>query len=236
MNLLILQPEQLIDALAHLSPRQSNHVLKILRLNQGDSLQVGILNGMIGRACIESVDGENVVIRVKNLDQAPPPPLPLSIILGLPRPQMIKRILQTVATMGVAELHLIQSSRVEKSFWQSPCLHKQAIQDQLLLGLEQGKATQLPEVHFHQRFRPFIEDELESISFGAKKIIAHPGDYPFCTPHTEERKACLAIGPEGGFLQQEVERFIECGFAPIQLGERILKVETAIPVLIGKLF
>lgn len=237
MNLLLLENSQFVtETRVKLLPRQATHLSKVLKSSIGDTLQIGRLNGKIGRGEVISLDIEDGEIEVLSLDRQPEPQLPLDIILGLPRPQMIKRILQTISTMGVRHLHFIQSSRVEKSFWQSPVLFDNAIQHQLILGAEQAKVTQIPKVTFHKRFRPFIEDELDTLTAGAKKLISHPGDYPSCYKVEPSAKHILAIGPEGGFIEKEVESFLIHGFNPVQLGERILKVETAIPVLIAKLF
>jgi 16S rRNA U1498 N3-methylase RsmE len=100
--------------------------------------------------------------------------LPLTLLLALPRPKMLKRILQTVATMGVERLVLMNSYRVEKSFWDSPFLQPQAIEDELTLGLEQGKDTVLPQVILEKRFKPFVEDRLPALSANSLRLVAHP--------------------------------------------------------------
>jgi len=208
----------------------------VLRLNPGDSLKVGVVNGNIGYAEVTRVAADCVEIEVKTLDIPPPPALPLTLILALPRPQMIKRILQTAACMGVQHLCLIQTSRVEKSFWSSPAISNDAMEEQCFLGLEQGMATQLPVITKHERFRPFMEDRLSDISAKCNvKLVAHPGDYPCCPSMNLQSPSILAVGPEGGFLNKEVNAFIEAGFSPVQIGARILKVETAVTALLAKL-
>lgn len=236
MNLIILEasdfhtPSRIV-----LHGRRFDHITQVLKAQPGDKLSVGLLNGGMGHATITDVQRQCIVLEPGPLDQTPPPALPLTLILGLPRPRMLQRTLQTIATMGVAKMILVQTSRVEKSFWQTPLLKESTIREQLILGLEQGKATQLPEVVFHKRFRPFIEDYLPEQMHNKQPYIAHPGPYPAASK-VPEQDTLLAIGPEGGFRAQEVEQFTALGFQPIQLGARILRVETAIPVLIGKLF
>ena len=67
------------------------------------------------------------------------------------------------------------------------------------------------------------------------KIIAHPGEAAAAN-QLNNAQTILAIGPEGGFVDNEVALFCSRVFTQVQLGERILRVETAIPVLLAKLF
>ena len=66
-------------------------------------------------------------------------------------------------------------------------------------------------------------------------LLAHPGLAQAC-PRGISDATLLAIGPEGGFVDYEVEKFLELGFEGIHLGERILRVETAVTALLSRLF
>ncbi|WP_018415930.1 16S rRNA (uracil(1498)-N(3))-methyltransferase [Teredinibacter turnerae] len=236
MNLLLLEAHQFQSTTeAALSERQTQHIQRVLKAGNGSRLKVGVVDGKLGSGCLHQTDGGCQLTDIQ-LDSTPPAPLPLSLVLALPRPQMIKRILQTAACMGVARVHLLQTAKVEKSFWQSPAVTDSAIREQLILGLEQAGATQLPQVEKHCRFRPFAEDILPGIAGGRTRLIAHPGDYPECPRLAKNEAAILAIGPEGGFTEGEVTYFLNAGFAAFQLGARILKVETAVPVTLAKLY
>jgi len=146
MNLILLFEEDFInDDHVQLSDRRFQHIQNIHNANIGDTLTVGRLNEKIGAGIITAIDNTSVTLQVTTY-KLPPTALPLTLILALPRPKMLKRILQTCATMGVKKIILINTYRVEKSFWQSPLLNKEKIQEQLILGLEQAKDTLLPEV------------------------------------------------------------------------------------------
>ena len=138
-----------------------------------------------------------------------------------------------LTSLGVKQVYLINSYRVEKSFWGSPLLQPEKLQEQLLLGLEQACDTILPQVHLRQRFKPFVEDELPQIADGTSAFVAHPVALNAC-PIRSNGPSTLAIGPEGGFIPYEIEKLQECGFTPISLGRRILRVETAVPVLLSR--
>lgn len=235
MNLLLLENDDFSsEDQVMLKGRRLHHLLEVHKAESGDTLKAGLVNGKMGTAEILEISPTAAILKT-NLTEPPPAPLPATLILALPRPKMLRRIFQTIATMGVKKLYLINTWRVEKSYWQTPWLESSAIQEQLILGLEQGCDTTLPEVIIKKRFKPFLEDELPSIIQGSQAFVAHPVDGISC-PVGLNTTTTLAVGPEGGFIDYEVNRFIETGFQSISLGSRILRVETAIPVLLSKLF
>ena len=236
MNIILLTPNDLLsDSRACIkNPRQLEHIKLVHGAAMGDKLKIGLINGNLGSGVITELSDDAIYLDIE-LKQAPPAALPLTLVLGLPRPKMMRRILQTIATLGVKELHLINSYRVEKSYWQTPFLEEQSIYDQLILGLEQGCDTHLPQVHLHKRFKPFVEDELPAIIANSRALVAHPYT-PIACPNQIDYSLTLAVGPEGGFIPYEIDLLEKCGFEAVHLGERIMRVETAIPYLLGRLF
>ncbi len=234
MNLLLLKPEQVTQQTAKVSGRQLENLTAVQRAQVGDSVRIGLLNGLMGEAIISALSSTQATLEI-NLDTPPPPVTPLSLILALPRPKMLRRTLQSIAAMGIKEIYLVNSSRVEKSFWQSPFLQPQAIEEQLILGLEQARDTLMPNLHIRKRFKPFVEDELGEIIKGSKALVAHPVTEVPC-PINCTSPVTLAIGPEGGFIPYEVELLRSVGFDAVHLGPRILRVEVAVPALISRLF
>lgn len=235
MNLLLLEASDFVAAdRVVLHDRRLRHLLEVHRAEAGETLRVGLLGGDMGEGHLLHLDARQAELQVR-FDQPPPAKLPLTLILALPRPKMLRRVLQTVATMGVPRLVLLNSYRVEKSFWQTPFLHPSVIREQLILGLEQARDTVLPEVIIEKRFKPFVEDRLPQLAAGTLGLSGHPGDFPAC-PRAVTQPVTLAIGPEGGWIPYEVEKLIEAGLTPVQLGDRILRVETAVTALLARLF
>ncbi|QLC73465.1 16S rRNA (uracil(1498)-N(3))-methyltransferase [Pseudomonas sp. LPB0260] len=235
MNLLLLEDGDFVAAdRVRLSGRRLKHLHEVHRAEAGDSLRVGRLDGLMGRGQLLSLSADAAELQVE-LDQAPPAKLPLTLLLALPRPKMLRRVLQTVSAMGVPRLILLNSYRVEKSFWQTPFLEPAAIREQLILGLEQARDSVLPEVIIEKRFKPFVEDRLPQLAAGSLGLVGHPGPYPAC-PRAVSEAVTLAIGPEGGWIPYEVEKLQQAGLQPVQLGERILRVETAVSALLARLF
>ncbi|OYQ17652.1 16S rRNA (uracil(1498)-N(3))-methyltransferase [Pseudomonas mandelii] len=235
MNLLLLEEADFIAAdRVILRDRRLVHMQEVHRAAVGDNLRVGRIGGLMGAAEVLRLDADETELRV-TLDQPPPAKLPLTLVLALPRPKMLRRVFQTVAAMGVPRIILVNSYRVEKSFWQTPFLEPEAIREQLILGLEQARDTVLPEIVIEKRFKPFVEDRLPAMTEGTLGLIGHPGDYPAC-PRGLDTPVTLAIGPEGGWIPYEVDLLAKSGLQPVQLGERILRVETAVTALLARLF
>ncbi|WP_262139721.1 16S rRNA (uracil(1498)-N(3))-methyltransferase [Pseudomonas sp. Marseille-Q5117] len=235
MNLLLLEEADFIAAdRVILRDRRLTHMQEVHRSEVGDSLRVGRINGLMGSAELLRLEAGEAELRV-SLDQPPPAKLLLTLVLALPRPKMLRRVFQTVATMGVAKVILVNSYRVEKSFWQTPFLEPEAIREQLILGLEQARDTVLPEIVIEKRFKPFVEDRLLAIAEGTLGLVGHPGNFPPC-PRALNEPVTLAIGPEGGWIPSEIDLLAKSGLQPVQLGERILRVETAVTALLARLF
>ncbi len=234
MNLILLRPEDFPngDSLAHLTGTRHRHLRDVLNAKVGSQFIVGLVDGPMGQGEVAELTDETLSLRV-TLDSSPPPPLPVSLILALPRPKVLRRVLAATSSMGVKQIYIINAYRVEKSYWQSPFLQPEQVEAQLLLGLEQGRDTKMPEVFLRDRFKPFVEDELPSLLEGSTAWLADLGGKG-TLPSTPGRKSVLAVGPEGGFVPYEVRKLIEVGFQTFCLGPRPLRVETAAAVALGR--
>lgn len=236
MNLLLFSSNERINANTQLKvtgPRLQ-HLREVHKKAVADSVRVGEINGLMGSATILEISADAALLEL-DLNQPPPEKLPLVLVLALPRPKMLRRILRAAAEFGVAELILINSYRVEKSYWQTPALKTDTITQYLLQGLEQSKDTVLPAVTLQRRFKPFVEDELPQLIGDSRALVAHPGNYPPC-PRDVSGRTVLVIGPEGGLIPYEVAMLEAAGCEPVSLGPRILRVENAVTSLFGRLF
>jgi len=217
-----------------LKGRRRAHLATVLKATEGDRIPVGQVNGKMGIGEIIRLTDDEAELAV-TLDSPPPKALPLTLIIAMPRPKMFRRVLQTATALGVKDLWLLNSWKVEKSFWQTPWLSDDALTENMILGLEQAMDTVLPQVHLRQRFKPFVEDELPGLIGSRTALVAHPGTSTPCPTHLNA-PTVLCIGPEGGFIPYEVEKLEAAGCQAVHLGQRILRVETAVPVLISRLF
>lgn len=236
MNLLLLRPDDLVTpekAEIFQEDRRFKHLSAILKKTEvGSELKVGLLGGKLGTGKILNATDSKVSLSV-NLESDPPPPLPVKLVISLPRPKVVLRVLQSATTLGVKEIFLSNAYKVEKDFWSCEQLKPASLEKALLLGLEQARDTVLPKVYLERRLKPFVEDQLQNLSQNTNRILAHPS--PNAKLVGELRGAqTIVIGPEGGFIPYEVEMIQAQGFEIVSLGPRILKSETAMVSLLSR--
>jgi RsmE family RNA methyltransferase len=233
VNLILLFPDDFVSqAEVRLTGRRLEHVTNVHRAAAGETLVVGIAGGGIGRGEVTRLDSEALEMRV-TIDRDPPAPLAVTLVLALPRPKVLNRVIASATSMGVKRIYLVNAWRVEKSYWKSPRLSEDNLLLQRILGLEQARDTILPSIEARRFFRPFVEDELPSIVTGSRALVPHPAS-PSAFPEHIEGPATIAIGPEGGFIEDEVAALERAGFERVSMGERVLRVETAVAVALGR--
>lgn len=236
MNIVLAEHEEIINQRLTLTDYRATHIVKVLRAAVGDTLRIGVINGPRGTGIVESIAPKHprsVTLGVHLVDSIQCLP-PIDLVLAVARPIMMRRILSQATALGVGRFFFIHANRVEKSFWEASLLEPEGYTDHLRQGLEQAVDTRLPQVSFHRKFKPFVEDVMPEISKGySHSLIAHPsGTRSLQEGLVGERgRVLLAIGPEGGWVDYEVEKFAEAGFVSCTLGERILKVDTAVVAL-----
>lgn len=234
VNLVLLDNADLRSPVhARLEGRRFVHVRDVHRAARGKELKVGLLGGRLGRGFVTAMDEGSLELDLV-LDENPPPKLPLTLIVALPRPKVLNRVLASATSLGAARIVLLNAWKVEKSYWQSPRMSEGNLLHQRLLGLEQAGDTVLPELQVARLFRPFVEDALPALAAGSRKLLAHPG-VPGPCPRDLREPVTLALGPEGGWVEAEVASFLKAGFEAVSLGPRILRTETAVAALAGRL-
>ncbi|MBN2333549.1 MAG: 16S rRNA (uracil(1498)-N(3))-methyltransferase [Deltaproteobacteria bacterium] len=235
MNLIVLFADDFIagSSRVRLTGRRAHHVYGIHHAQPGKQLRVGLWQGLLGRGLVTRCTPEILEMEVTLADK-PPAPLPITLIMALPRPKVLKRVIQGVVAMGIKNMVLLKTWRVEKSYWQSPLLAEKSLNEQVLLGLEQAGDTVPPQILLRSRFKPFMEDELPLFIAGTVPMLALPAA-ELNVPARGQRSISLFIGPEGGLVAYEIEVLREVGFATVSLGPRILRVEQAVPALLGRL-
>lgn len=234
MNIVLLDSRQTETEIWSISSkRQLEHLKQHVDVQVGDSLKVGIREGK--RYLTEVVEVTEQAIKLKPVkEEAVPVKLAVTLIVAMPRPKVLRRLIMDSVTLGVEKIILLHSYRVDKSYWQTPFL--QQLDQYVTLGLEQAGDTIAPEIEIYKRFKPFVEDVLPSlITADCPAYVAHPYaemKMPFSIDHP----CTIVIGPEGGFIPYEVDLLIKNGCQAVSLGNRILRTETAISYVLGRLF
>ncbi|WP_296402841.1 16S rRNA (uracil(1498)-N(3))-methyltransferase [Psychrobacter sp.] len=235
MNVLLLPPIDIEQSSIYITDSiQINHVQQVLGLLPGDSLKVGSINGNLGTAIIENVSASQLKLIDIQLDKPPPNKLDLTVILALPRPKVLRRLLIDMTAIGVQKIILVNSYRTDKSYWQSPMLNR--IDEFIQEGLQQGVDTIPPVVQLKKRFKPFVEDELSLWASSQCMVVAHP--YGSVSFNQFIKQAGLpqviCIGAEGGWIDYEIRLLRDNGCQPITIGSRILRTEAAVNALCGR--
>ena len=234
MNIVLLDPRQTDSEIWTISAkRQLEHLKLHINVQVGDTLKVGIREGQ--RYLTEVVEVTEQVVKLKPIQIEPvPAKLPVTLIMAMPRPKVLRRLIMDSVTLGVEKIILLHSYRVDKSYWQTPFL--QQLDQYVTLGLEQAGDTIAPKIEIYKRFKPFVEDVLPSlITMNCPAYVAHPYadlKMPFAIDHP----CTIVIGPEGGFIPYEVDLLIKNGCQAVSLGNRIIRTETVIPYVLGRLF
>ena len=230
MNLILLQPEEITRPLPKQDPR-AGHILKVLRRQIGDTFDVGLINGPRGKATLMAINSDN--LELSFIWSAEPPPAdPLTLIIGLPRPQTARKILQEAATLGVSALHFVITERGEDSYAQSTLWSSGEWQRHVQTGIAQAFCTRVPDVTHGETLAatiaalPINSTLLALDNYEATTALSkcnQPG-------HTS---IVVALGAERGWASKERDMLRESGFTIAHLGERVLRLETAVTATVA---
>ncbi len=230
MNLILIDPAELSsDQTVALTGERAAHILQTLRAAIGDTIRIGLLNGPRGTGALIAMTDTSVALRCEFESSAPPRPR-VDLLLALPRPKVMKRLWAQLAALGVGRIILTNAARVERNYFDSHVIDAAFFRPLLVEGLQQAQDTRLPDVHILRRFKPLIEDELDTLTDAETRLVAHP----YADEHAaagvlaqSDSRVLLAIGPEGGWVPFELELLQAHGFRPINFGPRTLRTDTA---------
>ena len=249
MNRILFEKDEIVDGVATFGGERAEHVLKVLHGEVGQMLKTGEINGPVGTSVITAVtSGEaasspleekelSVTVRCSHNEPTIRPWIDL--ILAPPRPRVMKRLLPQLAAMGVGRIFLVGAKKVEKDFWGATLLKEENYRPLLIDGLMQAGTSALPVLETRRNFRKFVKEELDVLWPSTRRLVAHPygagSAANYQLPAANYQLPLLAIGPEGGWTDEEVALLEEHGFARYSLGARILRTDTATVALLAQL-
>ena len=229
MNLILFTPAETAAPLPRTDPR-ATHILDVLRRRVGDTFDAGLVNGPRGKATLAAVAAEALTLTFAWADE-PPPLDPITLIIGLPRPQTARKILQEATTLGVAALHFVTTERGEPNYAQSTLWSSGEWRRHLVTGAEQAFCTRLPEVTHGRTLSEIVATLPESPLFATSSRLAldnyeSPAALSTCNL-LGYKSAILALGSERGWSPAERTLLRAAHFTFAHLGSRVLRTETA---------
>ncbi|WP_428267776.1 16S rRNA (uracil(1498)-N(3))-methyltransferase [Haliangium sp.] len=266
MNLLLYERHELDGDRLVVGDRRALHLVRVLRVSPGDRVRVGLVRGPLGTGEVIAIGPESgprshergsaasaaarpanwpalgpalwVELRVRTEGPAPAPPA-VDLILAVPRPKALPRVIETAAAMGVGRIDLVNAWRVDKSYLHARQLAPDLLAHHARLGCEQGGLTWVPEVALHPLLMPYLSEPLsERLAAVDRALLAHPRDavaIEQAWPPGRRGRVLLAVGPEGGWIERELASFVERGFTAVTCMEPVLRVHSAVAALLAQL-
>ena len=239
MNRILFEKGEIEDGVATCGGERAAHILGVLHGEVGQLLKTGEVDGGIGTGeiveIVRSEGGEGPTVRVKVCHGQESLRPWIDLVLAPPRPRVMKRLLPQLAAMGVGRIVLVGAKKVEKDFWGATLLKEENYRPLLIDGLMQAGTSILPTLESRRNFRRFVETELDALFPTARRIVAHPYWAEGAkVSGVAAGRPLLAIGPEGGWTDDEVALLEAKGFARYSLGPRILRTDTATIALVAR--
>lgn len=224
VNLILFQPQETARPLPLADPR-AQHLVDVLQRRPGETFDAGLINGPRGKGTVVAITATEVQLRF--VWGAEPPPLdPITLILGLPRPQTARKILREATALGVAALHFVLTDKGDAAYADSTLWHSGEWEKHLLSGAEQAFCTRLPVVT-HGRT---LAETIAALPASAGRIALDNYESPAplsSVPVLPAADVIMALGPERGWAAADRALLRAGGFTFAHLGDRVLRVETA---------
>ena len=222
MNIVLFEPGETSLPLPR-DDRRAHHILDILRCEVGDTFDAGLINGPRGKATIRSIEAGSIQLSFTWGDE-PATLDPIVLIVGLPRPQTARKILEEATALGVAAIHFVASNRGEASYGRSKLWVTDEWRRHLVDGAAQAFTTRLPDITAWRPLREAVDD----LPAAACRLALD--NYEAAAPLAGvavSAPVALALGPEPGWSAAERDQLRAAGFSIVHLGERVLRLETA---------
>ena len=228
MNRILFEEHHSVYELDPRDPR-FEHVRGVLRMREGDRFDVGVINGPVGKATIESLEKDRMNISVE-WGERPPVPPQVYLLVGMCRPATARKILTTAPTLGVRGIVFTGCGRSDPAYGKSSLWTSGESRQRLIEGAEQAFDTYVPDLHVYENL-PEAVDFLKGTVSRRFMLDVYEGARPLSSIEMpKEEPVCLAVGPERGWNANDRELMRENGFDLVSLNDRVLRIETAVTV------
>jgi len=219
----LVDTAELEKDIAVLSPEESHHLARVLRVQEGQEITLFDGQGGVAEGMVESVSKTAVEVRISKRWQEPKAEVQIELIQAVPKPDRWELVLQKAVELGATTIRPVLTQHTE--FKPNP--KKQGRWSKIVLN-----AAQQCEVRWLPKLKPLEKFSAALPSLGDYDLVLIGSLYEGTTPFREvafegKRKIALLIGPEGDFSQTEVDAAIKAGAVPVSFGNRILRTETA---------
>lgn len=235
MNLLLLASADLVSEdqknnLHRIAPSAFSRLEPKLRV-LGARFHVGIENGPTGIACVIEPNG---LVQVAWKPERPTYTPRLTMLVGLPRPKVFKRLCSSLAQLEVSEVRFVITELTERSYLTSHALQMDTIMAAMRDGAEQARLTALPHVRVHRS----LAESVPCLPQTERRFVMTQNG-----PHAERdtslvsptSELVIAVGGEHGFSDSEKATLGAHHFKPCSLGDFMLRVDVAVVAAIGRL-
>lgn len=213
-------------AAAELPPSAAYHVARVLRLRPGAPLTVFDGSGDDFRCEIVSIEGERVRVRIgERVAGLGESPLAITLVQAVSRSERMDWTLQKATELGVRAIAPVLSARSVVRLDEQQAAKKLRHWQAIVAGAcEQCGRSTLPEVRPPLELRRFLAESPRS---GQRLVLNPDGPTSLAGLASLAARVELLIGPEGGLDDTELEAAVHAGYAPVRLGPRVLRTETA---------
>jgi RsmE family RNA methyltransferase len=187
-------------------------------------VDTGLVGGPRGKATVTAISEESVALTFAWEAASPPALAPITLLVGLPRPQTVRKILHSATELGVAAVHFVSTEKSEPSYAQSKLWSSGEWRRHLLDAAQQAFDTHLPDI---AQGRSLVET-LRTLDPGRARIALDNYEAPQpLSAAAITAPIVLALGPERGWSARDRAALREHRFAFAHLGPRVLRAETA---------
>jgi 16S rRNA (uracil1498-N3)-methyltransferase len=208
------------------------HVVRVLRMREGTSLNIFDGNGAEFQAEIAKVDGERVTVTVGNrASVTAESPLRITLVQGVSRSERMDWTLQKATELGVTAIAPVLTARSVVRLDEKQAQKKQAHWRAIVSGAcEQCGRARVPNVAQPIALRDYFSTVKKD---GMRLVLSPSAQGSLAGLATLPNKVELLIGPEGGLEDEELAAARTAGYTPVRLGPRVLRTETAAVVALS---
>ncbi|MBT2301323.1 16S rRNA (uracil(1498)-N(3))-methyltransferase [Variovorax paradoxus] len=215
-----------------LPPGAARHV-QVLRMQPGDALTLFDGNGGEYAATVERMGRSEVTVQVENhIAVEREAPRAVHLAIGVPANERMDWLVEKATELGVASIQPLMTARGVLRLAGERADKKRAHWEAIAIAAcEQCGRNRLPLIHPVRALAGWIDtppiDEAERFVLSLAERSCDMREIRERASVTALRGACVLSGPEGGLSAAEEQDAIARGFAPLTLGPRVLRAETA---------